>query len=434
MISLDQLSRIGFGCYRVGANSRAHRDALKHALVCGCNLIDTSSNYAGGQSERVVGAVLSEINGDDVFVITKAGYVQGDDLALLPGLVSGGLPEDEVVSISDDSRHCIHPDFLAKQLERSRARLSRDWIDGFLLHNPEYYFTRSSPDVSNEEYYRRIKKAFEFLEERVSRGIIRYYGVSSNTLPSPSSAANATSLIELLRVAREVSHDHHFRLIQFPYNLIETGAAEPHHGGVSLIDLARQNSITTFANRPLNAKTPEGPIRIATYDAEIQELDEARDSAVLDHSIGLIHGRLRAHGSDDDPMDFPIVKFLSTDWMKMPNADAVEEIFEGHFFPFLLHLYQGAPPVEEMTTYAKLYRYALLYSKRMMTAQGHALRQSLSDRGLIAVDNDRSLASLACEAYVNAGIDHVLVGMRSRGYVDELKELFQPATVATGSR
>jgi hypothetical protein len=35
-------------------------------------------------------------------------------------------------------------------------------------------------------------------------------------------------------------------------------------------------------------------------------------------------------------MDFPIVKFLSTDWMKMPNADAVEEIFEGHFFPFLL--------------------------------------------------------------------------------------------------
>jgi hypothetical protein len=65
----------------------------------------------------------------------------------------------------------------------------------------------------------------------------------------------------------------------------------------------------------------------------------------------------------------------------------------------------------------------------MMTAQGHVLRQSLSDRGLIAVDNGRSLASLACEAYVNAGIDHVLVGMRSRGYVDGLKELFQPVTV-----
>ena len=285
-----------------------------------------------------------------------------------------------------------------------------------------------SLDVSKEEYYRRIKKAFEFLEERVSRGIIRYYGVSSNTFPLPSSAANATSLVELLRIAREVSLDHHFKLIQFPYNLIETGAAEPHHAGVSLIDLTRQNSITTFANRPLNAKTPEGPIRIATYDAEIQELDEARDSAVLDHSIGLIHGRLRAHGSDDDPMDFPIVKFLSTEWMKMPNADAVEEIFEGHFFPFL-HLYQGVPPVEEMGTYAKLYRYALLYSKRMMTSQGHVLRQSLSDRGVIAADVNRSLASLACEAYFKAGIDHVLVGMRSRGYVDGLKELFRPVSV-----
>jgi len=430
MISFDQVSRIGFGCYRIGANSRAHREALKHALASGCNLVDTSSNYAGGQSERVVGAVLSEINSSDVFVITKAGYMQGDDVALLPDLVSGGLPEEEVVPISDDSRHCIHPDFLAIQLERSRARLSRDWIDGFLLHNPEYYFNRGSRDESKEEYYRRIKKAFEFLEGCVSRGIIRYYGVSSNTLPLPSSAANGTSLVELLRVAREISLDHHFKLIQFPYNLIETGAAEPHHAGVSLIGLARQNSITTFANRPLNAKTPEGPIRIATYDAEIQELDEARDSTFLDHSIGLIHGRLRAHGSDDDPMDFPIVRFLSTDWMKMPNADAVEEIFEGHFFPFLRHLYQGVPPVEEMDTYARLYRYALLYSKRMMTAQGHALRERLSDRGLIAADIDRSLPSLACEAYFKAGIDHVLVGMRSRGYVDELKELFRPVSVA----
>jgi aryl-alcohol dehydrogenase-like predicted oxidoreductase len=425
---LNQLSRIGFGCYRVGANSNAHRDALRHALVSGCNLVDTSSNYAGGQSERVVGAVLSEIDSGDVFVMTKAGYLQGDDLALLPDLVSGGVPEDEVVSISDDSRHCIHPDFLAVQIARSCARLSRDWIDGFLLHNPEYYFNGSSQDVSKEEYYRRIKNAFEFLEERVSKGLVRYYGVSSNTLALPSSAANATSVVELLRVAREVSLDHHFKLIQFPYNLIETDAAEPHHDGVSLIDLARLHSVTTFANRPLNAKTPQGPIRIATYDTETRELDETRDSTILDHSIALIHGRLRAHGSDDDPMDFGIVKFLSTYWMQMPNADAVEELFEGHFFPFLRHLYQGGPPVEDMYTYAKLYRYALMYSKKMMTSQGHLLRKSLSDRGLIAADGDRPLASLACEAYFKAGIDHVLVGMRSRGYVDGLKELFQPTS------
>src|SRR5262245_44794455 len=79
------VSPVGFGGYRVMDRNAEHRRALKLALESGCNLIDTSTNYTNGASERLIGEVLRELTGvkrEEIVVVTKIGYVQGDNLTL----------------------------------------------------------------------------------------------------------------------------------------------------------------------------------------------------------------------------------------------------------------------------------------------------------------------------------------------------------------
>ncbi|MBI2884402.1 MAG: DUF255 domain-containing protein, partial [Candidatus Methylomirabilis oxyfera] len=52
------ISKLGFGGYRIDDETPEHTEALDRALRHGCNLIDTSTNYMDGGSERCVGAVL----------------------------------------------------------------------------------------------------------------------------------------------------------------------------------------------------------------------------------------------------------------------------------------------------------------------------------------------------------------------------------------
>ena len=59
-LGLAQLtvSQAGFGCYRVSAGVAHHEKALRRALREGINLIDTSTNYADGGSESLIGPVF----------------------------------------------------------------------------------------------------------------------------------------------------------------------------------------------------------------------------------------------------------------------------------------------------------------------------------------------------------------------------------------
>src|SRR4051794_751667 len=76
------VSSLGFGGYRIGRSDPGHRAALRAALAGGVNLIDTSSNYMLGDSERLIGEVLAEgaIPRDALVVVTKIGYLQGPNL------------------------------------------------------------------------------------------------------------------------------------------------------------------------------------------------------------------------------------------------------------------------------------------------------------------------------------------------------------------
>ncbi len=146
------------------------------ALRSGINLLDTAINYRHQRSERNIGAALAqlfrtgELNRDEVFICTKAGYLSLD----------GAMPEDprgyfarEYIEpgILDPKQlaggmHCMAPAYLENQIERSRRNLGVDTIDLFYIHNPESQLSEVSRDV----FHQRLRQAFIMLEERRCAG------------------------------------------------------------------------------------------------------------------------------------------------------------------------------------------------------------------------------------------------------------------------
>ncbi|MBH0181856.1 MAG: hypothetical protein HP490_09320, partial [Nitrospira sp.] len=186
-------TRVGFGTYRVHAQEAEHRDALKKALQASCNVIDTSTNYMDGDSERAVGTVLAdmiasgELRREEVVVVSKIGYVQGENLKLAEARERSGRPYPDMVKYGDGIWHCIHPEFLADQLALSLDRLGLLTLDVCLLHNPEYFLSEAAHHGEQDlaarraRFYGRLEQAFAYFESQVAAGRLQYYGVSSNT-------------------------------------------------------------------------------------------------------------------------------------------------------------------------------------------------------------------------------------------------------------
>ena len=283
-------SRIGFGGYRTGLDQEDHRAALVKAIREGCNLIDTSTNYADGDSERLIGSVIQELlsqnemTRDNVIVVSKLGYVQGKNLQRAKSREQDGRAYHEMVKYGEDIWHCLHPEFLDDQLTGSLDRLGLATLDVCLLHNPEYFLSdakqrklivdASALDELRTEFYRRLEQAFVYFEEQIHAGRIQFYGVSSNTCTAQPDNPEATSLSRMLeaaqRAARQTGKSHHgFRVLQLPMNLFESGALLTLNTGpeqtTTVLEFAQAHDVAILVNRPLNAipARDRGMIRLA---------------------------------------------------------------------------------------------------------------------------------------------------------------------------
>ena len=274
------VSPAGFGCYRVDDGNPVHREAMEKALLAGINLLDTSSNYADGASERLVGSVIGDLASKGsldrraVVVVSKVGYLQGTNLRIADQRAEEGNPFPELVPYGQGIQHCIHPEFLEDQLTRSLDRLGMECLDVYLLHNPEYYLSwaesqRMPPTEARAEFNRRVETAFAWMEEQVAKGRIQYYGISSNTFPARSVQADFVSVSKVWEAAERVSPNHHFRVVEFPMNLYEPGAATERNqpGGGTLLDFAREKNLGVLINRPLNALRGDWIQRLADVQA-----------------------------------------------------------------------------------------------------------------------------------------------------------------------
>lgn len=281
------ISGIGFGCYRTDNSIEDHHRTLTLALESGINVIDTSSNYYDGGSELLVGNVLDKLTGngkikrEDILLITKGGYIQGTNYKNAVELEKNGRLFQDTVKIQPRLWHCIHPEFLDYQLNLQLERLKQNYIDVYLLHNPEYFLSKAKQDNSGKsaadnEYYGRIKKAFEFLEMKVKEGKILSYGISSNTFIGYPENFEFTSLEKVIEIAEGISSKNNFSAIQFPFNLLEAGALVKNQSGKTqtLLKLAKSKNLKVFVNRPLNAIVSSGLVRLADFETdEFQEKD-----------------------------------------------------------------------------------------------------------------------------------------------------------------
>jgi aryl-alcohol dehydrogenase-like predicted oxidoreductase len=141
-----QISTISFGAWAIGGSwgsvdDRQSLDALEGAIDLGVNFIDTADVYGDGRSERLV-AQLRRGRREEIHIATKAGR------RLSPHTADGYNREN-----------------LNAFVERSLKNLDADTIDLLQLHCPP-----------NDVYYR--PEVFGVLDDLVSSGKLRYYGVS----------------------------------------------------------------------------------------------------------------------------------------------------------------------------------------------------------------------------------------------------------------
>jgi aryl-alcohol dehydrogenase-like predicted oxidoreductase len=304
-------SPVGFGSYRVDVRVPAHRAALAKAIRMGVNLIDTSSNYADGNSERLIADVLKGVfehgiaQREELIIVTKGGYMQGENFARMKERMdredadrSPGSELAEVTTYSQGLWHSVHPDFLKDQITRSLERLELEAVDVYLLHNPEYYIQWAireglAEDEARVEYERRIKNAFLYLETEVEGGRIGCYGISSNTFPRPEESIDRTSLEVCWKTAVDIQRelkldDHHFSVVQFPLNIFEHHAVtekNQQRSTKTVIAFAREHGIGVLVNRPLNAIVDKGLRRLADFPE--REFPPAEDIADMVHDLKL---------------------------------------------------------------------------------------------------------------------------------------------------
>jgi len=229
------LSTLGLGTYlgpEDGVTDVLYQDAVLRSLELGVNVIDTAVNYRHQRSERAIRTALATalargvVGRDEVVVATKGGFISFD----------GAVPRDPrayfaatyvdtgIIKPGEVARgaHCMSPRYLRDQIDRSRANLGLETLDVYYLHNPETQLD----EVERAEFIIRIRAAFEALEAAVSAGGIARYGTASWTgFCADPGAPDYLSLAELVSAARDVGgNDHHFKVIQLPYNLGMTEA------------------------------------------------------------------------------------------------------------------------------------------------------------------------------------------------------------------
>jgi aryl-alcohol dehydrogenase-like predicted oxidoreductase len=325
-------------------------------------------------------------------------------------------------------------------------------LDGYLLHNPEYYLGWAhkqgvARERAEHEYYRRIDQAFRHLEKEVKQGRIRFYGISSNTFPAPAEDPEFTGLQRVWQIAEAIGRDHHFYVIQFPFNLFETGAAveinQP--DDQTLLDVAREKRLGVLINRPLNAFTGKRMVRLASIEVRRRMDDQAIIRAIkalaqsetrlwrkilpaMETIPGGLRIRIKQQGC--------FAETLTPHWRTFGSYERWREAKNGIFLPriqgvfdFLISHADNHPdlaawiPAHEKILDRVFRAVASIYADDAVALEKRIL--SMVGKADAAWAHTGSLSQAAVRALVSTeGVSTVLVGMRQKAYVaDVLDEL-----------
>ena len=387
------LKNYAFGTYRTTFQNPIHVEALNYALDNGITHIDTSSNYMHGDAEKLIGKVLKNRNRALFTIVSKGGYIQGENLKRVLESKKNGEEVKDLVIYDKNCYHSIHPDFLSDQINRSLQRLDTDYIDVYLLHNPEYYLMK---EIKKGMHYNeiinfqnimqeRIKKAFVLLEQKVNEGKIKAYGISSNSFSKLDDDIHFLEYKHLINYAKEIAgENHNLKVIQLPMNLYELH-------GEKAANWAYKNGLEVHINRPLNSFKGNKMLRLASYEKdekyetlleEIRKVPNQSFQEVINQIID-IKDEYRWAGDVDDIIEYQVIPYI----LKNVNLDS-------QYF-------------ELFNTFIESYKNNIK----------HKISTNLSKEMYIPEPMDKSaLEFLEEKEYVT----RILVGMRQKKYVDKI--------------
>ena len=203
----EKIPVLGMGTWEIGDAHNEGRasetKALRRGIELGMSMIDTAEMYGYGNAEKLVGQATKGMR-DKVFIISKVS------------------PE-----------HHGYEDVLSS-CEASIRRLAVEHIDLYLLHWP----SRQIP----------IEETMKAMEDLVSRGKIRYIGVSNFSVAQTTKAREALPRSEV--VCNEVRYSLTHRAIES-----------------ELLPFCEREKLTVIAYSPLDTgKVPAGRIQQALLD------------------------------------------------------------------------------------------------------------------------------------------------------------------------
>jgi len=411
------MNKIGFGTYRITEHNPDHIDALKLALTLGVDLIDTSSNYMNGESERAIALAMYNLPSEvtkDVKIVSKFGYIQGSLLEeIKKDEKYSSLKYKEIVKFADHIYHCIDADFMRNELTKSLARLNVDKIDYYLLHNPEYYlFDAMNKDISREdaldEMFSRILKVFIALEEEVKKGRIKAYGISSNSFSKAQNDLEFLPYEDLVTLAKKAAEkisnsEHSFKMIELPINLLE-------REGFKAASWAKKNGVLVLANRALNAQLDDKMFRLAQYREPKDYFHALNEVSDFCDSIGMKEVNNLILQLDENRHKYPWVG----EYEKFLYSQIVPHIQKA------LLKYEEADRVEianQINTFLEE------YSKMVAFELGEATKRVLNEVDVLN-GCEAKLQECAIKFLLKSDdIDYVLVGMRKVSYVNEVSQI-----------
>jgi len=265
------LSSIGMGTY-LGQPSEEDDQAIENAVFesvksGAVNVIDTAINYRAMRSEKSIGRALLRlvkdkiISRDQIFISTKNGYITNDgDYPNIDVMeyIHRMYIQTDVITADDISSgyNIIHPNYLAKCIDKSLMNMHVSSIDLVYIHNA---FESWYQDVSREQFMEKLVKAFEVYEKYRAKNKIRYYGMATWTcFRVPPTSPEYLSLEQAVKCAESVGgKDHGFRFIQLPYNLAYSEALLLRNQSVgseenlTILQAAAKLNIGIFTSIPL---------------------------------------------------------------------------------------------------------------------------------------------------------------------------------------
>lgn len=261
------LSDLGIGTFLGTADTETDErftSAVVRAVERGINVIDTAINYRFQRSERSVGQAIRQLidekkaSRDEIVVCTKGGYIpyENDPPKNPMDWWDANLFETGVIAPGDivADCHCLHPDYLRHQIGTSLKNLGLETIDVYYLHNVETQLI----EISKAELDEKLRTAFETLEDEVDNGRIARYGLATwDGFRVPPDQPQHHSLTEMIKLAHSVAGEqHHFKAIQFPFNLLmrEAGTRptqEWQGDRVALLRLVHEFGLLVMGSAPL---------------------------------------------------------------------------------------------------------------------------------------------------------------------------------------